>query len=292
MIDALLDAGCWCRTRLVVGASAAVAVHHVAFLYEWVLAGCNSAYVGAIHVNTSTMKTNVFLLVMQELQQQQHRLKEQLFEVTQKLQLMERENTTLQQQLTDLQAQQQQQQDQQAQQSTADEAAAAETQLQEQMQRLGRFTISRSSSTDQQQQQQHEEEKASGRQNGSMNGLLQQLGLVGSHKEAQDPSQGSSPLARLGSSRDTSQQQLQGQMDSSGSAHLSLARAISGIPEILQLQRLVQQQQQELAAAVKERDAAAEQLYQAMRQTDAAAAAVHETERLRQQQKELEKKVC
>lgn len=59
----------------------------------------------------------------------------------------------------------------------------------------------------------------------------------------------------------------------------------------LQLQRAVQQLQQELSAVSKERDAAAEQLYQMVRQADAAAAAVHETEKLKQQQAELQHKV-
>jgi uncharacterized protein YgfB (UPF0149 family) len=59
----------------------------------------------------------------------------------------------------------------------------------------------------------------------------------------------------------------------------------------LQLQRAVQQLQQELFALSKERDAAAEQLYQMVRQADAAAAALQETEKLKQQQAELQHKV-
>jgi lipopolysaccharide export system protein LptC len=53
----------------------------------------------------------------------------------------------------------------------------------------------------------------------------------------------------------------------------------------------VQQLQQELSVATKERDAAAEQLYQMVRQADAAAAAVRETEKLKQQQAALQHKV-
>jgi lipopolysaccharide export system protein LptC len=59
----------------------------------------------------------------------------------------------------------------------------------------------------------------------------------------------------------------------------------------LQLQRTVQQLQQELQAVTKERDAAAQQLYELVRQADAAAAAVQETEKLKQQQAELQHKV-
>lgn len=60
----------------------------------------------------------------------------------------------------------------------------------------------------------------------------------------------------------------------------------------LQLQRVVQQLQQELSVVTRERDAAAEQLYQMVRQADAAAAALQETEKLKQQQEQLQHKVC
>lgn len=60
----------------------------------------------------------------------------------------------------------------------------------------------------------------------------------------------------------------------------------------LQLQRAVQQLQQELSVVTRERDAAAEQLYQMVRQADAAAAALQETEKLKQQQEQLQHKVC
>lgn len=60
----------------------------------------------------------------------------------------------------------------------------------------------------------------------------------------------------------------------------------------LQLQRAVQQLQQELSVVTRERDAAAEQLYQMVRQADAGAAALQETEKLKQQQQQLQHKVC
>lgn len=59
----------------------------------------------------------------------------------------------------------------------------------------------------------------------------------------------------------------------------------------LQLQRTVQQLQQELAAVTKARDAAAEQLYQMVRQVDEAAAVRQEVEAMKQQQAELQHKV-
>lgn len=59
----------------------------------------------------------------------------------------------------------------------------------------------------------------------------------------------------------------------------------------LHLQRAVQQLQQELSAVSKERDAAAEQLYQMVRQADAATAAMQEAENLKQRQTELQHKV-
>lgn len=73
-----------------------------------------------------------------------------------------------------------------------------------------------------------------------------------------------------------------------------LAGSLSGMLNAegqAQLQRAVQQLQQELSAVTKERDAAAEQLYQMVRQADAAAAALQETEKLKQQQEELQHKV-
>ncbi|KAF6251879.1 hypothetical protein COO60DRAFT_578244 [Scenedesmus sp. NREL 46B-D3] len=60
---------------------------------------------------------------------------------------------------------------------------------------------------------------------------------------------------------------------------------------VLQLQRSLQQLQQELAAAVQERDAAQEQLYQAVRRADAAAATLQDAERWKQGQLELERKL-
>jgi type I site-specific restriction endonuclease len=60
---------------------------------------------------------------------------------------------------------------------------------------------------------------------------------------------------------------------------------------VLQLQRSLQQLQQELAAAVQERDAAQEQLYQAVRRADAAAAALQDAEKWKQAQQEAERKV-
>lgn len=59
----------------------------------------------------------------------------------------------------------------------------------------------------------------------------------------------------------------------------------------LQLQRAVQQLQQELSAVSKERNEAAEQLYHMVRQADAAAAALQEAEKLKQHQAELQHKV-
>jgi hypothetical protein len=59
----------------------------------------------------------------------------------------------------------------------------------------------------------------------------------------------------------------------------------------LQLQRAVQQLQQELSAVSKERNEAAEQLYHMVRQADAAASALQEAEKLKQHQAELQHKV-
>jgi hypothetical protein len=86
----------------------------------------------------------------------------------------------------------------------------------------------------------------------------------------------------------TPQQQQQQQWlmhDSNSSSKLS------GGDAVMQLQRSLQQLQQELASAVQERDAAQEQLYQAVRRADAAAAALQDAEKWKTEQQELEKKV-
>jgi chromosome segregation ATPase len=128
---------------------------------------------------------------------------------------------------------------------------------------------------------------------------------LGSHRSGValgGPGQGSSQLLANGSG-----QLLRGasgrmsQLSSaSGSPMAAQARAqqlpgnLSGLLSLegqLQLQRTVQQLQQELQAVTKERDTAAEQLYDLVRQAEAAAAAVQETEKLKQQQAELQHKV-
>lgn len=97
--------------------------------------------------------------------------------------------------------------------------------------------------------------------------------LVGSGLASQLSSASGSPMA--------SQARLQ-----------QLSGSLSGVLNAEgQLQRTVQQLQQELSAVTKARDAAAEQLYQMVRQADAAAAALQETQQLKQKQAELQHKV-
>lgn len=101
---------------------------------------------------------------------------------------------------------------------------------------------------------------------------------------------GSSQLHRSGSGLSS----VSGSPMASQARLQQLSGSLSGVLGFegqLQLQRTVQQLQQELSVATKERDAAAEQLYQMVRQADAAAAAVRETEKLKQQQAELQHKV-
>jgi predicted nucleic acid-binding Zn-ribbon protein len=80
------------------------------------------------------------------------------------------------------------------------------------------------------------------------------------------------------------QQQQQQWMHGNSSSKLSA-------DAVLQLQRSLQQLQQELAAAVQERDAAQEQLYQAVRRADAAAAALQDADKWKQGQQEVNRKV-
>jgi hypothetical protein len=99
---------------------------------------------------------------------------------------------------------------------------------------------------------------------------------------------GSMQLQRMTFSNGVTPQQQQQQWlmhDSNSSSKLS------GGDAVMQLQRSLQQLQQELASAVQERDAAQEQLYQAVRRADAAAAALQDAEKWKSEQQELEKKV-
>lgn len=130
---------------------------------------------------------------------------------------------------------------------------------------------------------------------------------VGTAAVAGAPSNSQQSLASMGSLQ---QQPLQGsngsllpalsifRADSAGSSQQSGRQQSLFSPggklsaeAVQQLQRAVFQLQQELAAAVQERDAAQEQLYQALRQADEAAAALQKADKLRQELQELEGKV-
>lgn len=105
---------------------------------------------------------------------------------------------------------------------------------------------------------------------------------------------GSGQLYRGGSGRMSQLSSASGSPMAAQARAQQLPSNLSGLLSLegqLQLQRTVQQLQQELQAVTNERDAATQQLYELVRQADAAAAAVQETEKLKQQQAELQHKV-
>lgn len=117
------------------------------------------------------------------------------------------------------------------------------------------------------------------------NRRLSGLGAAGLINGSSQPHAVGSGLASQLSSASGSPMASQGRLQ-------QLSGSLSGVLNADgQLQRTVQQLQQELSAVTKERDAAAEQLYQMVRQADAAAAALQETQQLKQKQAELQHKV-
>eukprot|EP00775_Hariotina_reticulata_P007626 gene7626-7828_t len=85
-----------------------------------------------------------------------------------------------------------------------------------------------------------------------------------------------------------SQGQLHHQMSGAFSGSLPLAASVETVQ---QLQRRVHQLQQEVAVAQRERDAAGEQLYQAVKAADVAAETAQKAEQLKQKHAELENKL-
>jgi chromosome segregation ATPase len=117
----------------------------------------------------------------------------------------------------------------------------------------------------------------------SLQGALSDVGALQAVGSVSNLSSNSgSPMAagRSGNGSRWQQQQQQQRRQLSGS-----------LPGAQSPEARVQQLQQELAAVARERDAAAEQMYQAVRQADAAAAALREMAALRQAQAELQHKL-
>lgn len=234
-------------------------------------------------------------MCLQELQQQRDTVQKQLQDVVQQLQLMTNAKQDLQHQVQELQ--QQQLQNLQQRHQEADRKVEAQQQA-SQLQQLSLYGADDgkdiaigngvgAAAQQQSLQEQHRQDLAAqGSRHGSINGLLQLMGLS-EHDDKSVPSSATdSPLARSSMQRSLTQPQQQQRHGSLGLGTRQLSGSV-----YTDMQRLVQQQQQELQAAVKERDAAVEQLYQAVRQSDAAVAAMQEAEKAKQQQKELERKV-